>query len=72
MEFKEIQVATLSKEDKDLIEKLVEADGEAIHATAKVEAGRHLLWVHLRGEHNLTSSEAYFIKDGNIYQRILE
>jgi len=72
MEFKEVKVATLTKDDKALRKKVEEASIEANYAFARVDGLHRLFWQQLRDNHNLFSSTPLFIRGNNIYKRILE
>ena len=72
MEFKEIKVGTLSKEEKALLEHLVSLRAEGERLLAEHQNKLVLFWDALRENHHLSYSGNHHIKGNTIYQRILE
>ena len=72
MEFKEVKVATLSKEDKALLREVAKAKEEAEVARGRVASLHTLFWERLGVEHRLSFGNIHHIRGNSIYKRIVK
>jgi len=72
IEFKEVKVGTLSKEEGAILKQIIETRDEGERLIHAAQSGNTLFWRVLRSNHQLDSQGQYVIKGDDIYVCILE